>query len=63
LLRCASSTARRRRTREPELALDEALAQRHRAALLFADAVRLDMLDDDDDLEADPARDALNESD
>jgi hypothetical protein len=46
---------------ELELELQEALAQRHRAALLFADAVRLDMLDDD--FEADPARDALDESD
>jgi hypothetical protein len=45
-----------------ELELQEALAQRHRAALLFADAVRLDMLDDEDDLEADPVRDALSES-
>jgi hypothetical protein len=45
-------------------ASEEALAQRHRAALLFADAVRLDMVDDeDDDLEADPLRDALNEDD
>ena len=48
---------------EVELDLQEALAQRHRAALLFADAVRLDMLDDDDELEADPLRDALNEAD
>jgi hypothetical protein len=48
---------------ELELEVQEALAQRHRAALLFADAVRLDMLDDEDDLEADPARDALKESD
>ncbi|HKY40989.1 MAG TPA: hypothetical protein VJN18_33875 [Polyangiaceae bacterium] len=48
---------------ELELELQEALGQRHRAALLFADAVRLDMLDDDDDLEADPARDALIQAD
>jgi hypothetical protein len=48
---------------ESELELQEALAQRHRAALLFADAVRLDMLDDDDDFEADPIRDALNPGD
>jgi hypothetical protein len=46
-----------------ELALQEALAQRHRAALLFADAVRLDLLDDDEDLAADPLRDALPDAD
>ena len=45
-----------------ELALQEAPA--HRAALLFADAVRLDMLyDDDDALEADPLRDAVGSDD
>ena len=49
---------------ELELALQESLAQQHRAALLFADAVRLDMLDDDDEaLEGDPLRDALHEDD
>jgi hypothetical protein len=48
---------------ERELELQEAAAQRHRAALLFADAVRLDLLDDEDDLEADPALEALNDSD
>lgn len=48
---------------ESELAWQEAIGQRHRAALLFADAVRLDLLDDDEEFEPDPLRDALNEND
>lgn len=38
---------------ERELDLQEAEAQRHRAALLFNDSVRLDLLIDDDVLDDD----------